>query len=210
MPIVSGGGGACDAPDHCDGSSPLCADARAANGTPCDDFNPCTVNEACMGGVCTGGTLLPAGTNCFPGNDDPCNDFQCDSTGICQILFTTNPCDDGDACTQNDTCADGFCNGTPVTCALLAVVIVLRINHWDSGFDGFHALALLSAAGQVIARYAGIIPNGSAAGVAGVCNESGSVVGLMPHPEHAVDELTGPSRDGLGFFESVLSVLVGA
>ena len=70
-------------------------------------------------------------------------------------------------------------------------------------------LAEIEKAGQVIARYAGIIPNGSAAGVAGVCNESGSVVGLMPHPEHAVDELTGPSEDGLGFFESVLSVLAG-
>ena len=114
---VSGGGGECDAPDHCDGSSPLCADARAANGTPCNDFNPCTANDTCVGGACMSGTPLPAGTNCFPGNDDPCNDFQCDSAGMCQIFFTTNPCDDGDACTQNDTCADGLCNGTAMTCA---------------------------------------------------------------------------------------------
>ena len=39
----------------------------------------------------------------------------------------------------------------------------------------------------------------------GVCNAEGTVVGLMPHPEHAVDPLTGPSADGLGFFASVLA-----
>jgi len=38
-------------------------------------------------------------------------------------------------------------------------------------------------------------------------NEAGNVVGLMPHPEHAVDPLTGPSADGLGFFASVLKRL---
>ncbi len=70
-------------------------------------------------------------------------------------------------------------------------------------------LAQIEAAGQVVARYAGINPNGSAAGIAGICSESGSIVGLMPHPEHAVDGLTGPGRDGLGFFESVISVLAG-
>jgi phosphoribosylformylglycinamidine synthase I len=65
-------------------------------------------------------------------------------------------------------------------------------------------LAELSARGQVVARYAGPNPNGSAAGIAGICNEAGNVVGLMPHPEHAIDMLTGPSADGLGFFTSVL------
>ncbi len=70
-------------------------------------------------------------------------------------------------------------------------------------------LAEIEAAGQVVARYAGINPNGSAAGVAGLCNDAGNVVGLMPHPEHAVDGLTGPGADGLGFFESVISVLAG-
>jgi phosphoribosylformylglycinamidine synthase len=71
-------------------------------------------------------------------------------------------------------------------------------------------LAALEAGGQVIVRYSGIVPNGSAAGVAGICDASGGIVGLMPHPEHAIDELTGPGRDGLGFFESVISVLAGA
>jgi phosphoribosylformylglycinamidine synthase subunit PurQ / glutaminase len=66
-------------------------------------------------------------------------------------------------------------------------------------------LAELEAAGRVVVRYADDNPNGSAAGIAGVCNEAGNVVGLMPHPEHAVSELTGPSADGLGFFLSVLT-----
>ena len=65
-------------------------------------------------------------------------------------------------------------------------------------------LAELDAAGRVVARYAGVNPNGSAGDIAGICNEAGNVVGLMPHPEHAVDPLTGPSADGLGFFTSVL------
>ena len=66
-------------------------------------------------------------------------------------------------------------------------------------------LADLKASGQVVISYASDNPNGSAAGIAGVCNAEGNVVGLMPHPEHAVDSLTGPSADGLGFFASVVS-----
>jgi phosphoribosylformylglycinamidine synthase len=58
--------------------------------------------------------------------------------------------------------------------------------------------------GQVVFRYAaGQNPNGSQDDIAGVRNEAGNVVGLMPHPEHAVDALTG-SADGLHLFEAVL------
>jgi phosphoribosylformylglycinamidine synthase len=71
-------------------------------------------------------------------------------------------------------------------------------------------LAELEARGQVVARYVNSILNGSTSAVAGICNETRTIVGLMPHPEHAVDPLTGPSEDGLGFFESVISVLAGA
>ena len=56
----------------------------------------------------------------------------------------------------------------------------------------------------MVARYLGGNPNGSYRDIAGICNEGGNVVGLMPHPEHAVEALTGPSTDGLGFFTSVL------
>ena len=71
-------------------------------------------------------------------------------------------------------------------------------------------LARLAARGQILARYSDGNPNGSAGDVAGVTSEAGNVVGLMPHPEHAVDPLTGPSADGLGFFTSVLSSVVAA
>jgi phosphoribosylformylglycinamidine synthase subunit PurQ / glutaminase len=70
-------------------------------------------------------------------------------------------------------------------------------------------LADLEARGQVVIRYAGPNPNGSVSDIAGVCNAEGNVVGLMPHPEHAVDPLTGPSADGLGFFTSVLAGVLG-
>jgi phosphoribosylformylglycinamidine synthase len=70
-------------------------------------------------------------------------------------------------------------------------------------------LAELEAGGQVVIRYASGDPNGSAAGIAGVCNAEGNVVGLMPHPEHAVSELTGPSTDGLGFFTSAITAVTG-
>jgi phosphoribosylformylglycinamidine synthase I len=66
-------------------------------------------------------------------------------------------------------------------------------------------LADLERSGQVVLRYADGNPNGSAASIAGVANAAGNVVGLMPHPEHAVDGLTGPSADGLGFFASAVA-----
>jgi phosphoribosylformylglycinamidine synthase subunit PurQ / glutaminase len=66
-------------------------------------------------------------------------------------------------------------------------------------------LAALEAEGRVVVRYASASPNGADADIAGVCNEVGNVVGLMPHPEHAVDPLTGPSADGLGFFTSLVA-----
>ncbi len=66
----------------------------------------------------------------------------------------------------------------------------------------------LEANHQVVLRYAADPePNGSLDGIAGVCNEAGNVLGLMPHPEHAVDVLTG-SDDGLRIFES--AALAGA
>jgi phosphoribosylformylglycinamidine synthase subunit PurQ / glutaminase len=61
----------------------------------------------------------------------------------------------------------------------------------------------MQADGRVVLRYApGHNPNGSARDIAGVTNEAGNVMGLMPHPEHAVDELTGGSADGLRLFDS--------
>ena len=64
--------------------------------------------------------------------------------------------------------------------------------------------------GLVVARYVEGNPNGSSRDIAGVTSQDGRVVGLMPHPEHAVEDLTGPGTDGLGFFTSVLKAAVGA
>jgi phosphoribosylformylglycinamidine synthase subunit PurQ / glutaminase len=71
-------------------------------------------------------------------------------------------------------------------------------------------LERLEGEGRVAVRYVGGNPNGSLRDVAGVTSEDGRVVGLMPHPEHAVEDLTGPSTDGLGFFTSVLKAVVAA
>jgi phosphoribosylformylglycinamidine synthase len=68
----------------------------------------------------------------------------------------------------------------------------------------------LEAAGQVVLRYApGQNPNGSLRDVAGVTNAAGNVMGLMPHPEHAVDPLRGPVG-GAPIFESLAAELVAA
>jgi len=67
-------------------------------------------------------------------------------------------------------------------------------------------LAALEASGQIVARYAGGNPNGSAGDIAGIASAAGNVVGLMPHPEHAIDPLTGPGTDGLRFFTSILTM----
>jgi phosphoribosylformylglycinamidine synthase len=68
-------------------------------------------------------------------------------------------------------------------------------------------LARLEAGDQIVLRYApGHNPNGSVAEIAGVRNEAGNVFGLMPHPEHAVDPLTG-STDGLHLFASMRDAL---
>ena len=69
-------------------------------------------------------------------------------------------------------------------------------------------LDALEAEGRVVAYYLGGNPNGSLRDIAGIANERGNVVGVMPHPEHAVEDLTGPGTDGLGFFTSVLKTLL--
>jgi phosphoribosylformylglycinamidine synthase I len=65
----------------------------------------------------------------------------------------------------------------------------------------------LEADGRVVARYVDGNPNGSQHDIAAIRNAAGNVVGIMPHPEHAVEALTGPSVDGIGFFTSVLAHL---
>ena len=69
-------------------------------------------------------------------------------------------------------------------------------------------LDLLESEGRVVARYLGENPNGSLHDIAGITNERGNVVGLMPHPEHAVEDLTGPGTDGLAFFSGLVEAVL--
>ena len=109
---------------------------------------------------------------------------------------------------------------------------VLRIEStstaWTSGFEAGQEISIvlknqdgqfvadettldrLEGEGLVAFRYVGDNPNGSSRGIAGITNERGNVVGLMPHPEHAVEEGFGPSLDGRTFFTSVLEQVVSA
>jgi phosphoribosylformylglycinamidine synthase len=89
--------------------------------------------------------------------------------------------------------------------------ITVPLKNGEGGYVADeHTLDALEAEGRVVFRYLNGNPNGSRRDIAGITNEAGNVVGLMPHPEHAVEELTGPTTDGLGFFTSVLKKLVNA
>ncbi len=89
--------------------------------------------------------------------------------------------------------------------------IVIPVKNGEGRYVGSDRdLDRLEGEDRVVVRYADGNPNGSSRDIAGVTSENGRVVGLMPHPEHAVEDLTGPSTDGLGFFTSVLKAVVSA
>jgi phosphoribosylformylglycinamidine synthase subunit PurQ / glutaminase len=98
--------------------------------------------------------------------------------------------------------------------------IVVPLKNGEGGFVAdVPTLDRLEDEGRVVARYLGGNPNGSYRDIAGVSNATGTVVGLMPHPEHAVEEGFGPDRDaagrltntdGLRFFISVLEGVLTA
>jgi phosphoribosylformylglycinamidine synthase len=103
-------------------------------------------------------------------------------------------------------------NATPWTSAYAAgqeVTIVLK-NGEGAYVADQHTLDLLEGEGRVVARYLNGNPNGSQRAIAGISNEAGNVVGLMPHPEHAIEDLCGPGTDGLGFFTSAIAALQNA
>ena len=94
--------------------------------------------------------------------------------------------------------------------------ITIPLKNADGGFIAdAETLKRLEGEGQVAFRYRGVNPNGSLDDIAGLTNASGNVVGLMPHPEHAVEPGFGPNTaetmrsgtDGLRFFTSVLESL---
>jgi phosphoribosylformylglycinamidine synthase I len=139
-----------------------------------------------------------------------CNGFQvlCEA-GLLPGALTRNAglrfvCRDQQLIVENTATfwTTGYAPGAP---------IVIPVKHGDGRFVADPAtIAELEASGQVVFRYAGGNPNGSLDDIAGVCSADGRVVGLMPHPEHAIEELTGPGLDGLAMFTAAVSQLVPA
>lgn len=82
------------------------------------------------------------------------------------------------------------------------IVIALKNGEGNYQADA-ETVARLEGENRVVFRYLDVNPNGSLHDIAGITNERGNVVGLMPHPEHNVEPLTGASTDGLGFFSSL-------
>ncbi len=88
--------------------------------------------------------------------------------------------------------------------------IVIPLKNGEGGYVADQGtLDELEHEGRIVFRYLGDNPNGSYRDIAGIANARGNVVGLMPHPEHAVDPLTGPTTDGLLMFRSVLALITG-
>jgi phosphoribosylformylglycinamidine synthase len=89
--------------------------------------------------------------------------------------------------------------------------IVVPVKHGEGRYVADpDTLDELERSGRVVFRYLDGNPNGALRDIAGIRNEAGNVVGLMPHPEHAIDPLTGPGTDGLGMFSSLVGSLVAA
>ena len=89
--------------------------------------------------------------------------------------------------------------------------IVIPLKNMDGRFAAEPSTVEgLEKEGRVVFRYLDANPNGSLSDIAGISSADGRIVGLMPHPEHAIDPLTGPSADGLGLFTSVLDSVVTA
>jgi hypothetical protein len=96
--------------DYCD---PDAGCVNEPNDLPCDDDNGCTTNDHCQAGECVPGELL---IDCQ--DDNPCTIDSCNvETGACIFIPNTQPCDDGDLCTEGDICADSICvSGQPKNC----------------------------------------------------------------------------------------------
>ena len=111
------------------------------------------------------------------------------------------------ALTRNSTCTSSTATSgcasrrrtPPGRADLPAEEIVVPVKNGEGSYVADErTLDALEAEGRVVAYYAGGNPNGSLRDIAAISNERGNVVGVMPHPEHAVEDLTGPGTDGLG------------
>ncbi len=89
----------------CDPATAKCSLVPGQEGLPCDDGDPCTLDDACASGLCAG--TAPA--NCNDGN--PCTDDSCLPQSGCLHIQNSAPCNDADACTTGDLCVEGMCQG---------------------------------------------------------------------------------------------------
>ena len=90
-----------------------------------------------------------------------------------------------------------------------AAEIVIPLKNMDGRFTAPQSTVdELEGEGRVVFRYLDADPNGSLGGIAGICSPDGRIVGLMPHPEHAIDSLTGPGDDGLAMFRSAIGTVL--
>ncbi|MDD5307886.1 MAG: hypothetical protein PHU25_11250 [Deltaproteobacteria bacterium] len=113
-------GGVCvgGPPVDCNDSNPCTNDScipnlgcwHNNNADVCDDGDVCTTSDACSGGACVGGPPLDCN------DDNVCTDDTCNALLGCVRASNTARCDDGNACTNNDTCSNGVCVGAAITC----------------------------------------------------------------------------------------------
>ncbi len=120
---------------YCDSDTKECRLDIPADGTACDDGDPCTEASTCLDGDCTAGTALTCddGDACTDDNciaeeegcrneaidcadDNPCTTASCDSESGCVYTPVEGACDDGDLCTENDACVEGECVGEGSGC----------------------------------------------------------------------------------------------
>ena len=103
---------ACDDQNSCtdDACDPNTGCFFEPNDGECTDYNPCTTGDHCAAGQCVAGAML----DCNDGN--PCTDDSCDAQKGCLHQLNESPCDDGNACTANDHCSNGWCLGAVADC----------------------------------------------------------------------------------------------
>ena len=133
-----------------------------------------------------------------------CNGFQIlTETGLLPGALTRNQ-------GLNFHCVDTYLeveNTETAWTSQLGERIYVPAKHGEGRFQAApETIEALEKEGRVVFRYSDNF-NGSINGIAGVTNETGRVVGLMPHPEHAIETLTGPSTDGLGLFNSAIDAI---
>jgi hypothetical protein len=114
-PVVCTASDQCHTAGTCDPSTGICSNPSKSNGTACNDGSACTQTDTCQSGICTGSNPIVCTAS------DPCHTVgPCSpATGVCSNPTKANgtACDDGNACTQTDTCQSGACTGSsPIVC----------------------------------------------------------------------------------------------